>query len=136
MPAAPQTWDNSLSWDSPSATWDAAVPAPVRAKKKPFRRCHHAQRGAEPPSESSFKRVLEKAELTKPRKRRLARQSGRLALGLKAQSPSEVWSGDFKGWWHDNSGQRIEPLTVRACFERLFESLGPPAANSSPEPSL
>ena len=112
-----------------------------------YRRAH---RGVEPPSESSFKRVLEKAGLTEPRKRRLARQSGRLAQGVKAQAPNEVWSVDFKGWWHDSSGRRIEPLTVRdehsrmilelravpdartetvrACFERLFENHGLPAA--------
>lgn len=108
------------------------------------------QRSAELPSESSFKRVLEKAGLTQPRKRRLARQSGRLAQGIKAQAPNEMWSVDFKGWWHDNSGRRIEPLTVRdehsrmilelravtdartetvrACFEQLFASHGLPAA--------
>lgn len=112
-----------------------------------YRRAHH---GAEPPSESSFKRVLEKAGLTQPRKRRLARESGRLARGIKAQAPNEVWSVDFKGWWHDNSGRRIEPLTVRdehsrmilelravpdartetvrGCFEQLFARHGLPAA--------
>jgi putative transposase len=112
-----------------------------------YRRAH---RGAEPPSESSFKRVLEKAGLTQRRKRRVARQSGRLAQGLQGQAPNEVWSVDFKGWWHDNSGRRIESLrvrdehsrmilelravadarteTVRACFERLFEQHGLPGA--------
>jgi putative transposase len=112
-----------------------------------YRRARH---GTEPPSESSFKRVLEKAGLTQPRKRRLARESGRLARGIKAQAPNEVWSVDFKGWWHDNSGRRIEPLTVRdehsrmilelravpdartatvrASFEQLFEKHGLPAA--------
>jgi transposase InsO family protein len=112
-----------------------------------YRRAH---RGAEPPSESSFKRVLDKAGLTEPRKRRPATESGRLARGIKAQSPNDIWSVDFKGWWHDNSGQRIEPLTVRdehsrmilelravpdaradtvrASFEQLFEKHGLPAA--------
>lgn len=112
-----------------------------------YRRAH---RGAEPPSESSFKRVLEKAGLTQPRRRRLARQSGRLAQGIRAQAPNEVWSVDFKGWWHDSSGRRVEPLTVRdehsrmilelravadartetvrACFEQLFANHGLPAA--------
>lgn len=112
-----------------------------------YRRAH---RGTEPPSESSFKRVLDKAGLTEPRKRRLARESGRLARGIKAQAPNDIWSVDFKGWWHDNSGQRIEPLTVRdehsrmilelravpdartdtvrASFEQLFEKHGLPAA--------
>lgn len=112
-----------------------------------YRRAH---RGAEPPSESSFKRVLEKAGLTEPRKRRPAAESGRLSRGIKAQGPNDIWSVDFKGWWHDNSGRRIEPLTVRdehsrmilelralpdartatvrASFEQLFENHGLPAA--------
>jgi transposase InsO family protein len=118
----------------------------ARKLQELYRRAH----GMEPPSESSFKRVLERAGMTRERRRREARQSGRLARGLKAEAPNDVWSVDFKGWWHDNDGRRIEPLTVRdehsrmilelrrvanartetirACFERLFETHGLPAA--------
>ena len=86
-----------------------------------YRRARH---GAEPPSESSFKRVLEKAGLTEPRrKRRPVCGSGRLASGIKAQAPNDVWSVDFKGWWHDNSGRRIEPLTVRDEHSRMILEL-------------
>ena len=112
-----------------------------------YRRAHRA---TEPPSESSFKRVLERAGLIRERRRRAARESGRLSQGIKAQAPNEVWSVDFKGWWHDGSGRKVEPLTVRdehsrmilelravadartetvkACFEKLFERHGLPAA--------
>lgn len=104
----------------------------------------------EVPSESSFKRVLERAGLTEPRKRRSREPGGRLASGRKAQAPNEVWTVDFKGWWKDCEGLRVEPLTVRDeysrmllemralecsrtesvrdCFERLFERHGLPAA--------
>ena len=61
------------------------------------------------PSESSFKRVLERCGLTQRRVRRAARQSGRLATGRQAQQPNDVWSVDSKGWWHDGRGQRVEP---------------------------
>ena len=93
-------------------------------------------------SESSFKRVLERAGLTEPRRRRVrAAQAGRLWSGQRAQAPNEVWTVDFKGWWYDVEGRRCEPLTVRdehsryildaaitdartvtvrACFERLL----------------
>jgi hypothetical protein len=69
---------------------------------------------------------------------------------VKAGAPNEVWSVDFKGWWKDAEGLRVEPLTVRdefsrmilelrlvestrteairACFERLFERFGLPGA--------
>ena len=105
---------------------------------------------AEVPSESSFKRVLERAGLTQPRKRRAAKDSGRIACGRKAAAANDIWSVDFKGWWRGGDGQRVEPLTVRdeysrmilelrvvanartetirSCFERLFERYGLPGA--------
>jgi len=101
------------------------------------------------PSESSFKRVLERCGLTEKRKVSPARQTGRIASGRKASAPNEVWTVDFKGWWHDRDG-RCEPLTVRdeysryvlelralpdartatvqGCFERLFGQHGLPEA--------
>lgn len=102
------------------------------------------------PSESSFKRILERAGLTEPRKRRSREPSGRLTSGRKAEAPNDVWTVDFKGWWKDHEGLRVEPLTVRdehsrmllelramessrtesvkSCFERLFERHGLPGA--------
>jgi putative transposase len=94
-------------------------------------------------SESSFKRVLARAGLTKARSRRVASQAGRLWSQRRGSAPNEVWTVDFKGWWFDQQRQRCEPLTVRdehsryilelrrvasartetvrACFERLFQ---------------
>lgn len=102
------------------------------------------------PSESSFKRVLERAGLTKPRRIRRAAETGRLSSGRKAEGPNDVWTVDFKGWWLAEGGERVEPLTVRdefsrmllemravssgsnlvvrPCFERLFEMHGLPGA--------
>lgn len=102
------------------------------------------------PSESSFKRVLERAGLTRPRRTRRAADNGRLSSGRKAEGPNDVWTVDFKGWWIGAGGQRVEPLTVRdefsrmvlemravsssrnevirPCFERLFEKHGLPGA--------
>ncbi len=110
-------------------------------------------------SESSFKRVLARAGLTEPRRRRQpAGLAGRLWSQRRGQAPNEVWTVDFKGWWHDPQGQRCEPLTVRdeysryvlaiqrlpnartdsvrQCFEGLFARHGLPGAirsdNGSP----
>lgn len=102
------------------------------------------------PSESSFKRILERAGLVEKRRVRRHSQAGRLSSGRKASAPNEIWTVDFKGWWHRADGQRCEPLTVRdefsryvlevraladarsttvrACFERLFERQGLPRA--------
>ena len=70
------------------------------------------------PSESSFKRVLERAGLVQERRVRTREQSGRIFTGAKATKPNEIWSVDFKGWWHVGASQRCEPLTVRDEFSR------------------
>jgi transposase InsO family protein len=115
-----------------------------------IRALYQRQHGGEVPSESSFKRVLERAGLTEPRRVRRSTETGRISSGRQASAPNEVWSVDFKGWWRDRQGLRVEPLTVRdehsrmllemraladartetvrACFERLFERHGLPAA--------
>lgn len=108
----------------------------------------YQRRHGEVPSESSFKRVLERAGLTeKRRRRRRAKESGRIRAGRQGTSPNEVWTVDFKGWWR-SGGKRCEPLTVRdehsryilelramenartetvrRSFERLFERHGLP----------
>lgn len=100
------------------------------------------------PSESSFKRVLDRAGLVEKRRVRPRSEAGRIWSERKATVPNEIWTVDFKGWWHGANGQRCEPLTVRdeytryvldvravvdartqtvrACFERLFEQHGLP----------
>ena len=78
------------------------------------------QHGEDIPSESSFKRVLARAGLTEPRRVRAASAAGRLASGVKAQKANDVWTVDFKGWWKDREGLRVEPLTVRDEFSRML----------------
>jgi len=111
---------------------------------------YQRQHGGAGPSQSSFKRVLARAGLTVPRRVRRQVDTGRLHHGLKATQPNDIWTVDFKGWWKDPAGLRVEPLTVRdehsrmllemraledartetvrACFERLFERHGLPGA--------
>jgi putative transposase len=113
-------------------------------------------------SESTFKRVLERAGLTQKRgRRRRSSEAGRLCSGRRGNVPNEVWTVDFKGWWRSH-GQRCEPLTVRdehsryvlelramdnartesvrESFERIFERVGLPQAirsdNGSPFASV
>lgn len=142
--------------NSPRGLQEAVVCEIVRLKEKhrhwgprKIRKVYERLHG-EVPSESSFKRVLERAGLVQPRRLRPRHQSGRLFSGRKASVPNEVWTVDFKGWWHNSAGRRCEPLTVRdeysryvlelramadargesvrACFERLFEQHGMPEA--------
>ena len=75
-------------------------------------------------SQSSFKRVLERAGLTGRRPRRgRAREGGRLHSGRRGEAPNEVWTVDFKGWWYDEAGRRCEPLTVRDEYSRYIVEL-------------
>jgi putative transposase len=87
-----------------------------------YRRKH---RGKDLPSESSFKRVLERAGLTERRRMRRSEQSGRLAAGIKAKEPNDVWTVDFKGWWKGRHDERVEPLSVRDEFSRMILELRP-----------
>jgi transposase InsO family protein len=117
-----------------------------------YRRVH-----GQAPSESTIKRVLERCGLVKKRRKRRASLGGQLGGQPVAAACNDIWTVDFKGWWHDAEG-RCEPLTVRdeysryvlevraladartetvrACFERLFELYGLPGAirsdNGSP----
>lgn len=121
-------------------------------------RAIYARAHAEVPSESSFKRVLDRAGFVERRRLRKRESSGRLFSARKAAGLHEVWTVDFKGWWYGAPGHRCEPLTVRdeysryvlelralpnaktetvrACFERLFAEHGLPGAirsdNGSP----
>ncbi|MEO5719740.1 MAG: DDE-type integrase/transposase/recombinase [Chthoniobacterales bacterium] len=122
----------------------------------------YLRRHGEVASESTFKRILERAGLTEKRRRRRASEGGLfLRSGRRGQEPNEVWTVDFKGWWR-SYGRRCEPLTVRdehsryvlelrvmdnartetvrARFERLFARAGLPEAirsdNGSPFASV
>ena len=72
----------------------------------------YLRRHGEVASESTFKRVLERAGLTQKRRRRRSTEAGRLCNGRRAAQANEVWTVDFKGWWR-SLGKRCEPLTVR-----------------------
>jgi putative transposase len=73
-------------------------------------------------SESTFKRVLERAGLTQKRRRRRAREAGRLWAGREGTSPNAMWTVDFKGWWR-SWGKRCEPLRVRDEYSRYVLEL-------------
>jgi hypothetical protein len=45
-----------------------------------------------------------------------------LSSGAKAKAVNEIWTVDFKGWWHGTEG-RFEPLTIRDEFSRYLLEL-------------
>ena len=70
------------------------------------------------PSESSFKRVLDKAGLVERRRRMPSKQACRLQTPAQAERPNHVWTIDFKGWWYTRNRTRFEPLTIRDAYSR------------------
>jgi putative transposase len=70
------------------------------------------------PSESSFKRVLDRAGLVERRRRKAAEQGRRLRTPVRAERPNQVWTIDFKGWWYTRNRRRFEPLTIRDAYSR------------------
>jgi transposase InsO family protein len=109
---------------SPEALAEEVVCRIVRLKERhrtwgprKIRELYERQWGGTP-SESSFKRVLERAGMTEKKRVRKAGQSGRITSKPKAEAPNDVWTVDLKGWWNDPQG-RCEPLTVRDEFSRF-----------------
>lgn len=89
--------------------------------------------GETPPSESSIKRVMEKAGLVEKRvRRRPAGEAGRIQTRRQATAPNQVWTTDFKGWWLTTDSRRCEPLTIRDSFSR-FIFCADPLENSRTE---
>ena len=83
----------------------------------------YLRRQGEVASESSFKRILERAGLTEKRKgARVVIEGGRLSSGGRAGRLHEVWTVDFKGWWRTKEG-RCEPLRVRDELSRYVLEL-------------
>ena len=76
--------------------------------------------GEEVPSESSFKRILDKAGLVRHRRRERKEQGKRLQTMVRAERPNQVWTIDFKGWWYTRDRARFEPLTVRDEYSRYL----------------
>lgn len=73
---------------------------------------------ADLPSESSFKRILEKAGLVVHRRRVAVSETSRIQTRVRAERPNQVWTIDFKGWWYTRNRERFEPLTIRDDFSR------------------
>ena len=73
------------------------------------------------PSESTFKRVLDKAGLVVRRRPRKSQEAGtRLTQPVVAERPNHVWTVDFKGWWYTLDRHRFEPLTIRDDYSRYI----------------
>jgi hypothetical protein len=94
-----------------------------------FQALYQRQHGGEVPSESSFKRVLERAGLTVLRRVRRVRrvtETGRLGQGREGLrvEPLTVRDEHSRMLLEMQVLANSQTATVRACFERLFERYG------------
>lgn len=74
----------------------------------------------EVPSESSIKRILDKAKLTKKTKIKKVKPetNGNIFRKMiQAEGPNDVWCMDFKGYWYSDN-EKIIPFTVRDLYSR------------------
>lgn len=77
--------------------------------------------GAATPSVATVARILKRFGMV--RQKSLFRRAPSLVERppeMRATSPNELWTVDFKGWWASRDGQRCEPLTVRDAFSRFI----------------
>ena len=71
------------------------------------------------PSVKTISRILERLGEPKLRRpRRKLQQVDRTAPKHDIVGPNDLWTVDFKGWWHTQGGEHCEPLTVRDAFSR------------------
>jgi putative transposase len=75
--------------------------------------------GEQTPSERTIARILRRAHKIRERRKRRPLSVIDRAPQVHAQSPNDVWSVDFKGWWKALNGDRCEPLTVRDGCSRF-----------------
>ena len=75
---------------------------------------------SEVPSRSTIDRILKRAGLVQPGRRRQPAppQSKRGAPQVEVHGPNDLWTVDFKGWWLAMDSTRCEPLTIRDAFSR------------------
>jgi transposase InsO family protein len=74
--------------------------------------------GEQAPGERTIARILDR--FGKLRKRGTSRRVSVVdsAPAVDVQASNDVWTVDFKGWWHTTDGRRCEPLTIRDAYSR------------------
>jgi len=71
------------------------------------------------PGVRTIARILKRANKVRERRKRSPVSIIEHAPAVMAQSPNDLWTVDFKGWWRTTNGDRCEPLTVRDAASRF-----------------
>lgn len=104
----------------------------VRIKKlksrwgpKKIRNLYEAShRGEQIPSQSTVSRILEKAGFVdKKKRRRKPANIEPIQNRIIPEKPNDLWTVDFKGYWHTLKKEKVEPLTVRDEYSKFIFSI-------------
>lgn len=71
------------------------------------------------PGVRTIARILKRANKVRERRKRSPVSVIEHAPAVMVQSPNDLWTVDFKGWWRTTNGDRCEPLTVRDAASRF-----------------
>jgi putative transposase len=86
-----------------------------------YKRAHPLEKA---PSESSVKRILDKAGLVKKRRvKRVNPNQDALRQMIQPDEPNDVWTIDFKGWWFSTDKNKCVPLTIRDDKSRYLQDI-------------
>lgn len=72
------------------------------------------------PSVSAIQRFLKKSGLIQAKKRRERPRVNIAKPFVLVQSPNELWTVDFKGWWRSRENARMNALTIRDAHSRFL----------------
>ena len=72
------------------------------------------------PSRTTIERILERSGLVERRRRRRARRNSIDESVIVPEKCNDVWTTDFKGWWHTKDKNRVEPLTIRDEYSKFI----------------
>jgi transposase InsO family protein len=78
------------------------------------------------PCRSTIEELFKREGLTRKRRRRRAKECGRIQARIKPCKPNELWTVDFKGWWWTSAKERCEPLTVRDEYSKYILAIEVP----------
>jgi putative transposase len=76
------------------------------------------------PAVRSINRVLERCGLVERQRRRRSKVPYYPEGVVRPKATNDVWTVDFKGYWHTKDGQRCNPLTIRDEFSRYIIDIG------------
>lgn len=79
--------------------------------------------GEKLPSLSTVSRVLEKSGFVKKRKRRRTAANEAIQNRVVPEKCNDLWTVDFKGYWHTLKKEKVEPLTVRDEYSKYIFSI-------------